>query len=83
VQQIGTSRNLTWHNNRATLLLFHDSRIVGYILFTEYKWRHSISAFCSPMATSPDFYKSHYMHFQKPLAPPVEHVGSQKYWSAF
>jgi hypothetical protein len=23
------------------------------------------------------------MHFQKPLAPPVEHVGSQKHWSAF
>jgi hypothetical protein len=23
------------------------------------------------------------MHFKKPLAPPVEHVGSQKHWSAF
>jgi hypothetical protein len=25
----------------------------------------------------------HYMPFRKPLALPVEHVGSQKHWSAF
>jgi hypothetical protein len=26
---------------------------------------------------------NYYTHFQKPLVPPAEHVGSQKHWSAF